>query len=180
MNIVDIVLIILLLWAAWKGFSRGLVIEVASLVALLLGIYAALNFSGYAAGIIQEYVDMEARVLRIVSFAVTFLVVMLVVILLGKILEKLVNLVLLGFLNKLFGAIFGVLKVAAVLSVLIMLMNLVDPGKKLLTEETRQESFLFQPVEKIVPLILDVLRMEENPLEPLMQEEDESEKGIVT
>lgn len=173
MTFTDIVLLAALLWAGWKGFSRGLIIEVASLVALVLGTFAAIRFSGVAAGIINSYVDMEPRVLHILSFSVTFILVMLAVILIGRILEKLVNLVMLGLLNKLAGSVFSVLKVAVVLSVLMMMLNAVDPGKKLISEEERRGSRLYAPVEHLAPLVLGFLGMDEIPIKPVQLEEAE-------
>jgi len=154
MSVADIILSGILLWAGWKGFSRGLVIEVASLAALLLGIYAAFHFSWIAAPYLEKYVDANARVLHILSLAVTFLVVVLLVILVGKLLEKVVNLVMLGFVNKILGAVFSVLKVAVVLSVLMLLLNLADPHQKLLSPDTRQASWLYPRIEQIAPALL--------------------------
>lgn len=165
MSIVDIILIAILLFAAWKGFSRGLVIEIASLVALLLGIYAAINFSGLAAELIDDYISVEPRLLRILSFAVTFVLVMLAVILVGRIMEKLVNLVMLGFLNKILGSVFSIFKAAVILSVLLMLINLLDPKHRLVPDEHRDASVVYSKVEKIVPTLLEVMRIEGNPLE---------------
>lgn len=173
MTFTDIVLITALLWAGWKGFSRGLIIEVASLVALVLGTFAAIRFSDFAAGIISGYIDMEPRVLHILSFSVTFILVMLAVILIGRILEKLVNLVMLGFLNKLAGTVFSILKVAVALSVLMMLLNAVDPGKKLISQEEREGSRLYTPVERLAPTLMRWFGINDIPIKPVLLEEEE-------
>lgn len=172
MNAIDIVFLILLLWAAWKGFKRGLVIELASLAALVLGIYAALNFSAYASRLLSGYVDLDPYWLNILSFALTFLGVMLAVILLGKILEKMVNLVMLGLLNKILGLVFSVLKTAVVLSVLIFLFNLIDHNQRILTPEKRQDSRLFGIVEALVPELLERMDLPEGPFSPPAAEEE--------
>ncbi|HRY97548.1 MAG TPA: CvpA family protein [Bacteroidales bacterium] len=166
-TVTDLVLITALLWAAWKGFSRGLIIEVASLVALVLGTFAAIRFSGFASRIILGYMDMDPRVLHVLSFSLTFLAVMLVVILLGRILEKMVNLIMLGLLNKIAGAVFGTLKVAVVLSVIMLLVNAADPSHKLIPEKERQGSRLYFPVERLAPLLMGWLGMDEIPIRPV-------------
>jgi membrane protein required for colicin V production len=174
MNAIDIVFLILFLWAAWKGFKRGLVIELASLAALVLGIYAALNFSTYAAGVLEKYVEMDPYWLNILSFSLTFLLVMVAVIFLGKMLEKVVKLVMLGLINKLLGLVFSVLKTAMVLSVLIFLFNLIDHDKRIYPEEKRQDSRLFAPVEALVPELLQRIDLPQAPFS-LPEKEGERE-----
>lgn len=51
MNYIDIILLLPLLYGAYRGFSRGLIIEVATLLGLLLGVYIAIKFSGYTGGL---------------------------------------------------------------------------------------------------------------------------------
>ena len=44
--ILDIIFLILFGWAAYNGFKKGFILQVASLAALFLGIYGAIKFSG--------------------------------------------------------------------------------------------------------------------------------------
>ncbi len=106
MNYLDIILIIPIIWFTYKSFTKGFVIEIATLVALLLGIYAAIHFSYYAGDFISGNFEIQEQYLSLTSFSVTFIVVILVVIVIGKILEKIISLVLLGVFNKIAGAIF--------------------------------------------------------------------------
>jgi len=101
MNIIDIVLLIVFAWFAYQGFKKGFVIELASLVALILGIYAAIYFSSYAEYFLVNSLNMDNDYIPVTSFVITFIVVVIVVYALGRILEKLINMVALGFLNKL-------------------------------------------------------------------------------
>lgn len=172
MTAIDFILILALLWAGWKGFSRGLIIEIASVVALVLGTYAAFHFAHFASDIIQKYVDMEPRVLDVLSFSVTFIFVMLAVILFGRVLERLANLIMLGLFNKVLGAALGILKVAMVMSVLMLILNMVDPARKILSDEKRDESRLYTIIERIAPSIMDMLGMDEIPLLPVILEEE--------
>ncbi|MCB0383139.1 MAG: CvpA family protein, partial [Psychroserpens sp.] len=49
MAIIDIILGALLLFGLIRGFLKGLFVEVASLVALIAGVYGAIHFSNFAA-----------------------------------------------------------------------------------------------------------------------------------
>ena len=112
----DILIAIPLLWAAYRGFKKGLVIELAGLAALILGIYCALKFSDFISDFIVEQWAYEGKYLPIISFALTFIVVVLLVHLLGKAIEKMLDVVALGAANKLAGAFFNIMKVAIVIS----------------------------------------------------------------
>ncbi|RLD51700.1 MAG: CvpA family protein [Bacteroidetes bacterium] len=151
MSIIDIIILVPFAWFAYQGFKKGLIIGVASLAALILGIYAALYFSGIIAVFLTDELNIKTDYLPIISFIVTFIGVVILVHFLGKLLEKLINMVALGFVNKLSGAIFGVLKAAVFLSVLILIINHFDG--KLISEEKRERSFLYDPVSEIAPFL---------------------------
>jgi membrane protein required for colicin V production len=176
MNYLDIISALLLAWFAFNGFRKGLIVEVASLAALILGVYAALYFSDVTADFLVEYFSMSTNYLSIISFILTFLLVVITVVFVGRIVEKFVDLLLLGFLNKLTGSVFGLLKGALIISLLIWIFNYFDPDQKLITQETRSETLLFKHIEQIAPSIYnrmdflhdieikDPFSEEENPL----------------
>lgn len=157
MNWLDVVLAIPMLWFLYRGFRNGLIIELASLAALVLGIYIALHFSFYIEGWLNDNFEISEKYLYIISFALTFIIVAVLVFLAGKIIHKLVGIVFLGFLNRLAGGIFGLFKAALVLSVIIYFINGFDPG--LIRADVKESSVLYDPVESIVPFIIPRLDM---------------------
>lgn len=156
MNIIDIILIIPIAWFAYQGFRRGFIIELSSLIALIAGIYAALYFSGYAAAFLIKNINLDSKYVPVGSFIITFIVVVFLVYWLGKILEKIINMVALGFVNKLAGGIFGILKAAVFLSIVILVINRFD--KDLISTEKENGSILYAPVEGIAPLLWERLQ----------------------
>ena len=48
-NLLDIILLIPLLWFGYNGYKKGLIIEIASLAAFILGLYFAFYFSDFTA-----------------------------------------------------------------------------------------------------------------------------------
>ena len=159
MNWLDIVLAIPLLWFMYKGFRNGLIIELASLAALILGIYVALHFSFYVKEYLVDNFEIADQYINIIAFAITFLIVAIVVYIAGKIIHKLINIVALGFLNRLAGGIFGLLKAALVLSVILYFLNGFSSG--LIKDDIKENSILYDPIESIVPLIMPRLNLEE-------------------
>lgn len=157
MNILDILIGIPLAWAIIKGFSRGFVYEITALVALILGIYVAINCSGLTADFLADMFHWTGRAAWLASLLITFAVVVMAIKLLGKVMEKLVESLAMGPLNHIAGGLIAGLKTALLLSLLIYLINLVDFRHTLIRENTRQKSFLWQPVSEVAPFILPQL-----------------------
>ena len=110
MNTFDIVLLVFLLFGFIRGLMKGLFVELASLIALIAGVYGALHFSYFVGGFLESRVDWEEKYIAIVAFAITFIAIVIVIAMLGKLFTKMADFAALGFLNKLLGGIFGVLK----------------------------------------------------------------------
>ena len=180
MNIIDIILIVPLLWSAYRGFTKGFIIELSSLAALILGVYFAYYFSGYAQSFLVKIFDIGSQYLHIASFALTFIVVVILIIVLGKVLEKFINILSLGFFNKLAGALFGVFKIVLILSVLLIIIENFDSKHTIITQKSKKESFLYgyiAPfVTKIVPKFKEFLNS--STIDKIKKEKDDLIKSI--
>jgi membrane protein required for colicin V production len=157
MNYIDIILAIPLLWAIYRGFTKGLIIEVSSLIALFLGVYGAIHFSYY----ISDMLKFNSTYSPLISFAITFLIIVIVVFFFAKLLERSVNLLALGFLNKLAGAFFSIIKIAFILSVLLIFINKIDSKISIIPESAKNKSLLFPIVSAFAPTIIPKLNFEE-------------------
>ena len=81
MNVIDIVIIALLLFAAVRGFMSGLFAAIASLVSVVAGVFCAIHYSFYIEGILSDAgFDWSTQTYKIVAFAVTFLGVVLAIV----------------------------------------------------------------------------------------------------
>jgi membrane protein required for colicin V production len=160
MNVLDIIILIPIIWLMYRGFQKGFIIELSSLVALILGIYFAINFSNFAADFLTRNFNIGDKYLSIVAFVVTFMVVVFGVFMAGKILEKFVNILLLGFVNKLAGAAFGVIKAAFLLSVIFWIINSFDISRTVIKEQSREGSILYEPIEQFAPTIVPKLSLD--------------------
>lgn len=154
MNTVDIVLGIFLLYGLVRGFFRGFLTELASLVGLVAGIYGAIHFYYYAGEFLSQHVDWDIDIINLASLAITFLIIIFVVSLVGKMLTKVADFAALGIVNKLLGAIFGLMKSAFVASVIIMFFMTSNKTLEFVETETLEDSVLYEPVAVIAPIIL--------------------------
>lgn len=167
MNILDVLIGIPILWMAYRGFTKGFVIEITTLLALLLGIYTAINFSFYAGDLIEEYLTLEDKYTSILSFAITFVVVVIVIMLLGRLLEKFIDMIALGFLDKLAGSAFGIVKAVLIVSALLLVINTFDKNESFISPNRKANSMLYTPVSSVLPAILPMINFEdfENPFD---------------
>lgn len=154
MNFLDIILIILLGLAFIMGFRKGLIIELLTLVALVLGVWAGFYFAEFVSGLLEEGFDYHGKYINIISFVIIFIVVVVLVQILARALTRVAKLAAVGWLNKLAGGIFAVLKSAVILSVLIYFMNRFDEKRTMIPDEKRQHSLLFPIVEGIAPVLM--------------------------
>lgn len=153
MNYIDIILGILLLLAAINGFSKGLISEVASLAALILGLWGAIKFSYITTDFLIENFNMHTKHLNVISFVITFVVIVVLVHIIGNTVSKLAETVLLGFANKLAGLVFGVLKSALILSVILVVFDKIDDDVHILSREAKENSRMYEPIRSFAPSI---------------------------
>jgi len=147
MSQIDIILIIPLLWGAVMGFKKGLVLELASLVGLILGIYGAIKFSDYTAEKLVEFVDITQQWLGLISFLVTFVGIVLGVFLAARVLNKALKLVALGTVNRVLGLVFGTLKFALIISTALYFFENINRKFEFVEQEFADESLLYQPIK---------------------------------
>jgi membrane protein required for colicin V production len=144
-NYIDILIGIPLLYGIYKGFSRGLLIEIATLAGLVLGVYVAVKFSGITEDFLREQLKMQASYMAYVAFGVTVLGVVIGLHLLGRLLTKLVDVICLGLFNKILGALLGAVKYFILVCVLLLLLDAVDEKIPFLPKDDREASLFFNP-----------------------------------
>lgn len=153
MALIDIILGALLLFGLIRGLMKGLFVEVASLVALIAGVYGAIHFSNFAAEFLDSKLDWDEKYINIVAFAITFVIIVLMIALAGKALTKLADFAALGILNKLLGGVFGALKIGLILSVLLIVFDNMNNSIPFADKEDLDASILYKPVKGLAPMI---------------------------
>lgn len=154
MNFLDFLIIIPIVWFAYKGFSKGLVFGIASLVALVLGTWVAINFSN----MLGNYIDMEGPYVDIIFFILTFAGVLFAVFIVAKAIEKAVCITISETANKLLGALFGAFKVAFILSVIFKFILSFDYHEMFIKAEVKKNSKLLPFIQPIAPTVLPTFR----------------------
>ena len=153
MNIFDAIIAVLLLFGFVRGLMKGLFIEVASLVALIVGVYGSIHFSYIIGDFLNKYVSWNEEYISLSAFAGTFIFIVIIISLLGKALTKIANIVSLGIINKILGGVFGALKIGLILSIVFIFFSKMNDTIPLIKKETLESAILYKPVKNIAPLI---------------------------
>ncbi len=161
MGVLDIVLGGLILFGLVRGFMKGLFVEVASLLALIAGVFGAIHFSNYAADYLQSNTDWNEKTITITAFAITFVIIVLAITLAGKALTKLADFAALGILNKLLGGIFGALKIGLILSIILIVFDRMNKTLPFVERSTIEESIFYKPIKSLAPVIFPNILKEE-------------------
>lgn len=164
MNIFDIVIAALLIFGFVRGVMKGLFVEVASLAALIGGVYGAIHFSYFIGDFLKEAVSWDQEYVSLAAFAGTFITIIVTIALLGKMLTKLADFAALGIINKILGGVFGAIKIGLILSVVFIFFGKMNDTIPFVKKETLDESILYAPVRKIAPTIFPSIIKNEDEL----------------
>ena len=149
MNYLDIAIAVPLLYGLIKGFSNGLIKEITGLLSLVIGIYIAVNFSNLLEPHLSGIFDNYEKFKPIIAFAVLFVATILIIKLIGTLANKLTKALALGFISRIFGAVFGLLKLALVVSFLLTM----ETRFELISNDTKHSSRLYQPTSNLLEIL---------------------------
>ncbi|QHI37687.1 hypothetical protein IMCC3317_30680 [Kordia antarctica] len=173
MNFIDIILGGLILFGFVRGLMKGLFVEVASLVALIAGIYGAIHFSYFAGDFLSEqFESWDEKYINLTAFAITFVVILVLITIAGKLLTKIADFAALGILNKLLGGAFGGLKIAIIAGAVLVFFDKTNNTMEFVEGEKIEESVLYEPVREVGGFVFAYV-LEET---PQFQDDDEDEE----
>ena len=161
--LLDIIFAVLIVFAVLKGYQRGLIIGLFSLIAVIIGLAAAMKLSVVIADYLGKAVNISDKWMPVVSFAVVFLLVILLIRLGAKLIEKTVEMAMMGWLDKIGGIILFAAIYITVFSVLVFYAEQL----KLLQQDTIDKSVAYSFIQpwgpkaingfgSIVPLFKDM------------------------
>lgn len=146
MNFIDILILILLLFAIWRGFKKGFIVELFTLLAVFAGLYAAVHFSDYISVRLKEDAGWDWEYVPVVAYTLCFLAVGAMVYFGGKMLEKIIKVVQLGLVNRMAGSVFSVITMVLLMGGAILISDAYDDRSDILSEETKNGSLFYYPV----------------------------------
>lgn len=151
--IIDVITLIILAMAIFKGFSRGLIVSILSFIGILIGLAAAMKLSITVAAWLDDNTGIGTQWLPFIAFLIVLVGVILLVRWVANLAEAAIEVVLLGWLNKLGGIIFYVLLYMMIYSIILFYateMGLIKP-------ETIEESHTYTLIEPWGPQVISAL-----------------------
>lgn len=141
----DIILLLPLLYGLIRGLIRGMFDEINALVAIVAAIVLARIWGPDLARWIQKVDDWSMQICTILSYVVLFLGCSIVLKLIGDMLQKLMKKIQLNWINRILGGICGCIKWAAVMLVVVFVVDQVDQQFKVMPTTLTQQSIVYKP-----------------------------------
>ena len=155
MNIFDVIILIILLYGLIKGFIKGFIIEIAGIIALILGVTGSFKFAIILEVYLNSYVDWSPKTIQITSFIILFIIIIYAVSLLAKMITKTLKIIALGMINRIFGGIFGLLKWCVILSSLVLVSQEINEIITLIPDKTLKDSVSYNLLDKLGGFLFD-------------------------
>jgi membrane protein required for colicin V production len=175
MNILDIIFLVPLLFALYRGFKKGIIHMAASLIALILGIFGAMKLRPLFASLLDSVFTINPEYMNVIAFSVAFVTIVLVVHLLAFVVEKVIKAVALNFVNRLLGMGFGLLVTAFVISMILWPVNQVNAEKQIIKPKHIEGSLLYKTLSDFAPAVFPYLKKQEwKQYMPKMREKEEN------
>jgi membrane protein required for colicin V production len=119
MNTLDILIVVILMYCLTMGLFRGLFRELSSIAGVLAGFYAAYTYYNYLTAYLSKWIS-DTGYLNILSFLIIFISIFVIIGILGAIIKYLLKIITFGWLDRVAGGVFGLIKGTLIVSVLLM------------------------------------------------------------
>ena len=158
MATLDLILLICFLPGIIRGLSKGFLEQALALAGVVLSVWAAFRFSGLVATWLKPYADLSETTLNVVSFALILVAMSLLVLIIAKLLTKVIELAMLGWLDKTLGLVFALAVNALVIGVFIVLFDTINLKFGLVKPEVLDESIVYTTLRDICYLVFPYLK----------------------
>lgn len=150
MNSLDLVIIIVTSFFLIRGLFRGFILELTIVIGIIAGYLIALNFHALCAvWLTNIFNQIPGSIAQIISFSVIFIAVNIVLRVVAGIITKTLKFAMLGWLNRLLGAVFGIIKSTLILGIIVFLINLI-PFSDTFMEKAGKKDSVFYPILELI------------------------------
>ncbi len=153
MNALDIIILLILAIGAIMGIRKGFVSQAFSLISILVSVWLSFTCASAFGEWLSQYISTSEVILKIISFLIIFIGVGLLCNLLGKLVEKIFKLAMLGWLNRLLGAIFSMMKYVLFIGIAIQLFTSLNQQFGFVDNATLAQSGLYTAIKTISDVV---------------------------
>ena len=142
-----------------KGLFRGFVHELITIAGLILGYIISITYLSLLSGFILNFFStIPESVVKLVSFFLLFVGTNLILRLAANILTKTLKVAMLGWLNRLFGGILGMLKGVIILGIIVFIINLIPFSSTFMEQFEVKDSLLYPLLEAVGPKLYELIQ----------------------
>ncbi|MDN5201554.1 CvpA family protein [Fulvivirgaceae bacterium BMA10] len=152
MGTLDIIFLVVLGFGAYRGYKKGLLLELIGFLALVIAIVGAFKLLHVGIAFLENHFNGFSHILPFIAFILLFVGIIILINILGRAIKKILDLTLLGSVDNLFGAILGILKWSFGVSLFLWLITKAGFG---LPEHLTENTFLYPIIEPIGPQVID-------------------------
>ena len=158
MATLDIILLVCFIPGIIRGLSKGFLEQALALVGIVLSVWAAFHFSSLVCTWLKPYLEVSETVLNVIAFALILVAISLAVLLVARLLTKVVELAMLGWLNKVLGLAFAVAVNALVIGVFIILFDTLNVKFGFVKPEVLDQSVVYTTLRDLCYLVFPYLK----------------------
>ncbi|MBR5257028.1 MAG: CvpA family protein [Bacteroidales bacterium] len=158
MATLDIILLICFLPGIIRGLSKGFLEQALSLGGIFLSVWAAFKFSTLVCGWLKPYLSLSETTLSVVAFALILVAVCLAVLIVAKLLTKVLEMSMLGWLDKILGLAFALVVNALLLGVFIILFDTLNLKFGFVKPEVLDASTVYTTLRDLSYLVFPYLK----------------------
>ena len=158
MEVIDIIILILIGVGVIQGLMKGSMKELASVVGFVAGLLLARALFGTVAEQLVPALNTSITVAQILSFILIWVAVPIGCSLVASVLTKALEVVHLGWLNRLAGAMLGAVKMMLLVGIGIYVLEYIDPKSEMVSKTTKKASVLYTPMKELVDQCLPVVK----------------------
>lgn len=147
MHTLDLVIILVLAAGLVRGFSTGVIKQIASIVGVLIGFALAVQLMHSVGGAVAGSLGVADSVAPLIGFVLVFLGVQIGILALTRIAETLIGALKLTVVNRALGGVVGAAKAAVALSVLFLVLGYFGVP----AQDTQRQSELYHPIAAALP-----------------------------
>lgn len=152
MNLLDIIFVIIIAVSSVYWLFKGLVKQVISILAILIGLIGASRFYGRISPLLKD-LGLSEQASNIASFFILFILIFIASILIGKLTHKFVHAIFLGWFNRLGGVGFGFLRGVIISSVIIIILTITLSEKTPILSQSKLMPHIMSISKVLVSLV---------------------------
>ncbi len=151
----DIIALIILIWFVYKDYSSGLIISSFRFLGLILGIILSAKYGYFIVEFLSNKLSVPDQISNILGYLIVFIIVVIIIQIIGNLLKSTLNIILLGWLDKIGGAVLGFAKASILISLLFWGIIMLPANS--LTEAIKYKSKSYSIFENVAPTIYKII-----------------------